>query len=251
MKFSIIMSTRSNRQTIFERTLQSWERCLTGRKDYEFILIVNDNEKYDIEKLITKFSFPTEVKYQNFENVNRVWRREGMASRGDYVIYAMADEILGSYDLLDKMIENPKEFRTSINTYFLNYQQTMMLNSHKWQDMPSIIQEFAGFWEHVEIQDVPNKLRTSGGLITHVTGAWREYWDYVGWFRDDPLGYLLIDQDLVMREKFLQREVMSLECCYHQWHPSESVSMENRLGGYIYKTEREARLIDLTTLRAT
>lgn len=251
---SVILSASAGRYAALDNTLKSWQRVTYPNMD--FTLIINDNG--DQAPLLhavfeSRYPFINRVLSHPVEALNRVWRREGMQSRGEYVVFAMADEVLGDYDLLDQMIAIPKErARFSVNTFFLNKANTEQLTSIDWLSNPASIEKLPEFWNYLEYDNRPNSSRFDAKLLTHITGAYRTYWNWVGWFRNDEHGYLNLDRDLYVREVVLQTDVISprTPCCYHQYHIPQTFTSEERLPGYFYENEMQARLLEPAQMEA-
>ena len=106
-----------------------------------------------------------------WHNINVVWNKYGKASKGEYVVFAMADEIVSHKDILQKMLACPPENRSSIFTYFMDEAQSKNMPAG-WENDPTII-------------PLPPTTETSAGLISHITGNYRTNWEWFGWFRDD------------------------------------------------------------------
>lgn len=252
---SVIMATGNNRPQALRNTLLSWSKVTYP---IEFILVATNGPDPAVGAVVNEFPFISkfvvmeleEDESRDWARVSRVWTREGRASHGEYVIIAMADELLGDYDIVQKFINAPTPYRTSVITYFLSPEETKALPGINWQENPGALQYFPDFWTHTTVEgadNIPNKDRTGAVYISHLTGAWREHWDYLGWFRTDLHGYFWLDMDLHFREKFLECPCTTLPnaCCYHQWHPLLQISEEDRdYGGYIYETEAQARLLE-------
>lgn len=257
-KVSVIMATGNSRPETLRNTLRSWSRITYP---VEFILVNTTTDPIidDIAAefpIVTKYVRPPEDDdSKDWARVSRVWTREGKASSGDYVIIAMADELLGNYDIVQAFISAPTEFRASLMTYFLSPAQTNALSTIDWLSDPKRIETLPDFWTHRTVQgadNVSNEKRKSSSswyptILAHITGAPRAHWDYTGWFRTDEHGYLWLDNDVHVRENFLQRPCFALMdyCCYHQWHPLLELTPEDRdYGGYIYQNELQARLLE-------
>jgi hypothetical protein len=183
-----------------------------------------------------------------------VWRWEGIASDGDYVVFCAAHEILGQYNILEMMEENQKA-RSSAIKYCLNQEQTDKLSSINWLDNPKIIEDLPGFWDydfsnHPGLVDwEPNSRRLSAGLLMNLSGATRKYWEFLGWHRDDEFGYLNTDTDIVLREYVLREFAgvpmpITVGSCYHQYHDRAPVPQEQVLPAYVYENEAQARLLE-------
>lgn len=251
-KVSVIMVAGGSRPSAIENVLNSWGRITYPNFDFTLVYSGLDGESdYPVvSELAGKYSYITkfeksDIGISTFASTSRLWRKYGMSSTGDYVVFAMADEILGDYNLLEMMLEFPKEKRTSVATFFLNPEQTSLLPTIPWIDNPKIIEDLPYFWTHTEFEFFPNTTR-GGACVSHISGASREYWDWLGWYRDDEFGYLNLDQDIIVRENFLGGHVEDCSRCYHQWHgPGNAyVPDEHRLSPYIYTTEAQAKLLE-------
>jgi hypothetical protein len=251
-RVSVIMAAGGSRPEALENVLNSWSRVT--HKDLEFILIysgLEDESDYEVVKnLVAKHKFITTFEKSmygksTFASTSRIWHDGGKKSTGEYIVFAMADEILRDYDLLEIMLAVPKEKRTSVATFFLNPTQTEQLKTINWLDNPRLIEELPDFWTHCDFEGAPNTTR-GGAVVCHISGAWREYWEWLGWHRDDEFGYLNLDQDIIVRENFLGRWVLDVSTCYHQWHGAGNayVPDEHRLSPYIYTTEAQAKLLE-------
>ena len=245
-RISVIMSTGGNRLTILENVLTSWSKVT--HPDFDFTLIDNGNTSSgEVERLAGKFPHITKfITYDKAVIPNKVWVDEGKKTEGKYLIYAMSDEILGSYDILEQM-EKVETDRASVLTYYLNEAENELLPTINWLDEPKLIEGLSDFWEHQVVDNEKNRWRTNAELTTHLTGATRKYWEWLGWHRDDEFGYLNLDTDIVLRERFLNKHPVTIGCCYHQWHPRASIPEEHRLPAYVYHTEEQARLLAPTT----
>lgn len=252
---SVVMATGNNRPQALRNTLLSWSKVTYP---IEFILVATNGFDPQIEALAHEFSFiskfvvlrPSADGSRDWARVSRVWTTEGKASHGDYVIIAMADELLGDYDIVQKFINAPTPYRTSVITYFMSPDETVALPSMNWLDNPKVLQDFPDFWTHTTVEgadNIPNIERTGAVYVSHITGAPREHWDYTNWFRMDQNGYLWLDMDVHFREVALDRLCVTLPnaCCYHQWHPLLELTAEDRdYGHYTYENEMQARLLE-------
>ena len=220
-KVSIIMAAGGGRTELLRNALKSWSKI--KYENFDFILINNGNY-LDVSIIAKEFSFITEFKSTySEESINRIWRREGISSKGDYIVFTMADEILSNYDIINIMLNAPIESRCSINTYFLSALQTERLSEIEWLENPKLIEKLPKFWSHKDVEKLENSQRLSGGLLTHITGATKKYWEWFGWFRNEDEGnvngYLLLDWDLHVREKVLKNLCYSIDnncdtfCC--------------------------------------
>lgn len=231
MTTSVIMSI-TNRPNHLRNTLCSW--C---NVDYvsEFIIIDNASNCPENEQVVEEFKERLNISFYkepNWTNMNILWNIYGKMSHGDYIIFAMQDEIVVGRDLVLKM-QDYVPFRSSIFTYFLDKIQTEALEGISWQDNPFIIPQ-------------PETTATSAGLVSHVTGAWRHYWDWFGWFRNEPKGHLWLDQDLHLRELALVNHCKTPVgvYCLHQHHKTSFLPPDFGQPGYHYANEMQARLIE-------
>lgn len=234
MTTSVIMSI-TNRPIHLRNTLQSW--CLIDGVD-EFIIVDNASNCPDNETVVAEFKERLNISFYkepNWTNMNILWNRYGKMSHGDYIIFAMQDEIVVGRDLVARMKDNVP-FRSSIFTYFLDTVQTDALVGIAWQDNPAIIPQ-------------PPTTDTSAGLLSHVTGAWRSYWDWFGWFRNEPNGHLWLDQDLHLRELALVNHCHTPKdvYCLHQYHKLSTTPPDFKQPGYQYANEMQARLVEPAT----
>lgn len=247
-RVSVIMVTGGSRLVALENVLNSWSRITHPDFDFSLTYSGKDEEFEPVKDMASKYSYITKFEKSDgestFARTTQIWRKEGMASVGDYVVFAMSDEILGDYHLLE-MMEYVQDQRSSVATYFLNAAQTGALSGINWLDDPRIIEQLPEFWTHTEFEGAPNTTR-GGAVVCHINGATRKYWDYLGWHRGDEFGYLNLDQDIIIRENFLGFHEVDVSLCYHQWHgPGNAyVPDAHRLAPYLIKTEAQARLLE-------
>jgi GT2 family glycosyltransferase len=245
MKVSIIMSF-CDRIGSVRNTLTSWSQITYP--DYEFYLIDNASKnEVGVFNLIAEFS----KKLQNFntwrENkptgVNRIWNSVAKQSTGEYVVFAMADEILSDSDILQKMIEYGDE-RCTINTLFLDEGMTNQLPTLNWKNDPHLIESLSGFWDY-HYKGSTNRDHVNSDILSHIIGWTREKWEWFGWFRNNERGHLWLDQDIVIRSNVLgfRSKTVKDVVCYHQWHP-DATDMTWLAAGYHPKNERQARLLE-------
>lgn len=251
---SVIMSTGIERLRTLQNTLFSWDRLMSlDCRVTDFTLVLNTDKQDEALKLIPvilgTFQRITNLYIHRHLPVHRIFREYGMKSQGEYVILAFADELLGNYSMLDAMLDVPKTNRYSLNTFFLSQSQTAQLPGLGWLNDPASIENLPDFWSHKEHENLENSNRRDGSLLGHVTGAYREFWDYIGWFREAN-GYLNYDQDLYLRESYLGRKCYSgfRPCCYHQHHPLAVIPAECRLPSYRYENEQQARLLEIAPM---
>jgi glycosyltransferase involved in cell wall biosynthesis len=244
MKISIIM-TACDRLRNLRNTLESWTNLTYP--DYEFVFVDNasTNQK-DVAKLIEDFSYKCKNLRFYRENSstiqNRLWNHYQKLTDGEYVIIAMADEIISSKSILEKMLESPRNIRCSVNTYFLDERMTEWLNDINWQENPHAIELIPGFGEY-KYKGTRNWDKKDASLLSHITGQTRERWDWFGWFRNNPTGHLWLDQDVVIRERVLGEVAYTVKdvCCYHQNHADGVI---HTAPGYHPVNERQARLLE-------
>jgi len=243
MKVSVIMSC-TDRLTNLKRTLTSWSKVTYP--NYEFFLIDNGSKNHDgvAELAQSFFGKIQDLKFvhQGHVGVNKIWNEYGQFSNGQYVVFAMADEIV-TPDVLQKMVEYGEQ-RCTLNTYFLGAALTDALDTIDWENNPRLIESLPGFGEY-EYQNKPNRDRTDASLLSHVIGWTRERWDWFGWFRNNERGHLWLDQDVVIRSGVLGIESKTVEgiSCYHQFHLTP-VYPEWLAPGYHPVNERQARLLE-------
>lgn len=242
MKVSIIMSF-TDRLVSLRNTLAAWSRITYP--DCEFILVSNGCKQnaYDI---VTEFRENTNhlvglIRYDNYLHVNRVWNRIAKEFySNDYVIFAMMDEIISDYDIVQKMIAYGNQ-RATINTYFLGEKMAL---PEGWENNPKLIETIPGFWDY-EDKGSANRDKVDASLLSHIIGWPRERWDWFGWFRDNERGHLWLDQDVVIRSRVLgiKSETVKDVVCYHQWH-EQKVDPMWLAPGYHPVNERQARLLE-------
>lgn len=258
MTISVVMCSGGYKPTHLRNTLYSWSRLNTP---FEFTLVsTNKDGTQVVEEIAKDFSFITRVveppeddTSEKWARTARSWTREGKKSLGDYVIFAMEDEIVGDYNILDVFLSLKHPYRASTRTYFLSPNETYDLDSLGWKDNPRVLEEYPDFWSHTSVQGADNGSNTvrtacDASLHAHIIGAPREHWEYMNWFRTEKYGYFWLDQDMVLRENLLKRPCLTLPipvCCYHQWHPLLPISTEDReFEGFLYETEAQARLLE-------
>jgi glycosyltransferase involved in cell wall biosynthesis len=244
MKVSIIMCA-SDRLRNLKNCLESWTNLTYP--DYEFIFIDNaSSNRESVAKLTTAFG----LRCKNFrfyrepKNIiqNRLWNKYQKLTDGEYVVIAMADEIISSKSILEKMLESPRNVRSTVKTYFLDERMTEWLNDINWQEKPKSIELVPNFWDYKD-KGTCNRDKEDASLLTHITGQTRERWDWFGWFRDNPTGHLWLDQDVVIRERALGEVAFTVKdvCCYHQFHQEGVITTAP---GYHPRNERQARLLE-------
>lgn len=228
---SIIMSA-GDRHEHLRNTLIGWSRI--DYPDFDFTIIENGSKK-TIRPIVEEFREKLPLRFfknESLWNVNRVWNKYGREASGEYVIFAMQDEIVSHKDIVQKMIETSSEVRSSIFTYFMNESETSAIDNLPWQDDPTII-------------PLPFTDQTTAGLISHIHGNFKKNWEWFGWFRDDQKGHLWLDQDVHLREVALNKAALTPKdvYCLHQFHPVFTDSDSAR-PGYHYSNELQARLLE-------
>ncbi len=238
---SIIMSF-CDRPTL-KNTLTGWSNL--DYPDYEFIFISNGCKNIKWSKnLIEEFGEFHKIKYIQFDtlrNLNIAWNTGYKQAEGEFIIFAMQDEIVSNKQVLHHMINEFEGTRINVLPFYLSRTMTDIIDAVDWKNHPELIETLSEFWTSKETL---NFTRTSAGVLSNITGQYRFDWDWFGLFRQHEDGYLWIDQDVAMREAFLKRPAKTVQGvrCYHQYHGDHPIG-SNR-SGYIYKTEREARLLD-------
>lgn len=251
-KVSIVMSV-CDRPTILKNSLDSYS-CLSY-PDCEFLFYDNGSVMPNQEQgIIQSFgeSCSVPIRYTRFDTVravNRVWNQGLEEASGDFIIFAQMDFILSSKDLVEKMLGAYQEgLRVSILPYFLSEKNSMELSTIDWRNNPKLIETLTQFWILPDAAGRRNMDITSAGIFSYITGQYRRDWEYIGGFRKETYGHLWLDQDLHKREQVLKKPVITPSgiCAYHQWHPTPSVEQRipNMSHGYIYRNEREARLLE-------
>lgn len=242
---SIIMAFKD--RPTFRNTLIGWSNL--DYPDYEFIFI--DDGSKDIgygKKLISEFSNGRNVKYLCFDavrNINIAWNTGYKEATGDFIIFTMQDEIISNKQILHHMINEYDGNRINVLPYYLSRTMTDIIDAVDWRHNPELIETLSEFWTS---RETLNFTRTSAGVLSNITGQYRKDWDWFGLFRNHEDGYLWIDQDVAMREACLKRPAKTAQGvkCYHQYHNDHVVGVNRN--GYIYHTEREARLLDPATV---
>lgn len=232
---SIIMSV-ANRPNALWRSLTAWS--LLDYPEFDFTIIDNWTRNSRIEEIIKEFSGKLHATYvlePEVTAVNILYNRYGKASKGEYVVFSMMDEIISHGDVLQKMIALSDDRRATLAVSFLDGDQTAALDTNlEWQTNPACLVPKWG----------PNPAPSSG-ILAHITGNYRENWEWFGWYQDLPKGHLWLEQDIHIREKCLDRTALTPTdvWCYHQAHPSD-VKPDMARPGFHYANEREARLLD-------
>lgn len=255
---SVIMCTGGYKPVHLRNTLYSWSM---STHPLEFILVCTNHENIGaVNTIAGDFPFisrvvepPSTDDSEKWARTARSWTREGKNSSGEYVIFAMEDEIIGSYDLVLEFLHFGYPYRTSTRTFFLSNYETAELDSLNWRSDPKVLESYPDFWGHTSVQGAdsgPNNIRLeiSAELHAHIIGAPREHWEYMNWFRAEKHGYFWLDQDMVLRERLVGRPCATLpepNCCYHQWHPLLEISdVDREFEGYLYENEAQARLLE-------
>ena len=240
----IIMSS-NGRFPHIENTLESWSEL--DYPDYKFTLIDNGSESEARMQSLTS-QFTGRLSGFTVERlpgwiINMVWNYAGKRSSAEYVVFAMADEIISSKDIIHKMLACPPDRRCSVNTFFLSGDMTAWMPELPWKTNPAVFETLPGFWDGEYYQGYPNMHRKSAGILSHITGQSKANWDWFGWFIDDKSGHLWIDQNVHLREMCLNKlcETVPDVVCYHQWHEPAEISHRT---GFCYETEAQARLLE-------
>lgn len=234
---SIVM-TVTNRQSNLYNTLTAWS--LLDYPDFDFTIVDNGTHAPDIQRIVGLFTEKLHIKLL-LENAvtatNILWNREGKASRGEYVVFSMMDEIISHSDVLQKMIAVTDEHdcRSTLAVAFLDGNQTAALNTAEgWKTSPSILPTQWGAGPAPQ-----------SATMGHITGNYRKNWDWFGWYRDHDRGHLWLEQDIHIRELCLNKLAQSPEYawCYHQAHAGD-VKPDSVRPGYHYANEAQARLLE-------
>lgn len=229
---SIIMSI-TDRTTNLSRSLFAWSKLTYP--NFDFAVISNGVGNPELENIANSFKDQLHITFYKEPiqfNINEIWNKYGRQSTGEYVLYSMMDELISDGDIIDKILEQPHESRCSIFTYFLTERQTNEIENYDWRtDVHNI--------------PLPYTTETTAGLISHITGAFRTYWDWFGWFRYGP-GHLWLDQDLHLRERQLGNHCHTAEGVYavHQWHKADLGYTGGLQPGFHYANEAQARLLE-------
>jgi GT2 family glycosyltransferase len=246
MKVSVIMSF-TDRLKNLKNALSSWSKVTYP--NCEFILIDDGSKNIDeAMSLVLDFKESTNQlvtfsRNENYVHVNKVWNKAAKeTSGGEYVVFAMADEIV-TPDILDKMVVYGDQ-RCSVNTLFLSEQMTNQLDSIDWKTNPHFIESLPGFWEYEDKGSI-NMNKHDASLLSHIIGWTRERWEWFGWFRNNDRGHLWLDQDIVIRSRVLGIKSETVEgiSCYHQFHESY-MTPGWTAPGYHPINERQARLLE-------
>lgn len=232
---SIIMSI-TNRQGNLRRSLMAWS--LLDYPEFDFTIIDNGTHVAKLEEIVSGFKDKLHIQFyveDKLTAVNILYNKYGKASKGDYIVFSMMDEIISHGDVLQKMIGLSDDRRATLATSFLNADQTSLLESKTdWQAKPSSLPTT---WV--------GSVAPQAAILGHITGNYRKNWEWFGWYRDLPHGHLWLEQDVHIRELCLNKLAVSPTdvWCYHQFHPAP-VDASLMRPGFHYKTELEARLIE-------
>ena len=255
-RVSVIMCSGGSRPQSLRNTLYSWSKV--DYSDVEFIFVNTDVDNIIASNVAREFNFIDIIvdiklsKSENWAKVSQLWTRFGKLSSGDYVIFAMADEIV-SPGVVDIFVTAPTKYRSSLMTYFLSPNQTKLLDTVDWKSDVSLLETLPEFWTYKEVLGAEHRANSeireaeNIDIWSHVTGAPREYWEYIDWFRMDNNGYFWLDSDVFKRELVLETPCHQINygCCYHQYHKFLELSKADRdYGGYIYKNKEQARLLE-------
>ena len=241
MNVSVICAVK-NRSKAFERCLYSWKS-----QTYPFEFIVVDDGSTENIKSVVDQNFP-EAKYVRLESMRDrtpavAWNSGYKVSQGDFVIVTNGDLILSHNAAIQDILDSYKGNRVSVLTYFLSKENTRDLDTINWKENPNLIAEMTNFWSYREYNQTNiNADLLLAGLTTYVAGQTREDWDFIGLFREEDF-QLGADQDLYLREVIFEKyaDTAKITRAYHQWHSPPQVNLG---ASYIYKTERQARLLD-------
>ena len=242
---SIIMAF-CDRPTL-QNTLIGWSNL--DYPDYEFVFVDNGSNKIEqYKKMIDEFGKTHKVKYMCFssaKNLNIAWNTGYTLASGEFIIFSMQDEIISNKQILHHMINEYIGTRVNILPYHLTTEWTQLMDTVDWKNNPELLETFPGFYSS---RIALNFTRTSATVLSNITGQYRKDWDWFGLFRNHEQGYLWIDQDVAMREACLKKIPITAKGvkCYHQAHKVSRTATYYELAhsGYIYNTEREARLLD-------
>ena len=253
---SIIMGARSGskgRNINVRRTLQSYTKL--SYKNYELVFIDITNNGNDLEYLYEEFKDKLPIRRVVLPEFTKMWTPEttwtpattwnyGIRhSEGKFVIVTGGDILLSSPDLIEKFLDQYKGRRNAVLTHFISISMVDSLDGMDWMGDPRMVQNLSGYWDGVENGNI-NTNRTTAGHTTYLTGQPREDWEWIGLFRTD-LSHLVNDQDLHIRENFVNRSAGTLEdyIGFHQAHPiDEPISYEGISPGWNYHSEAQARL---------
>lgn len=227
---SVIMSV-ANRPDNLRRTLTAWS--LIDYPSFDFTVIDNGTPNAAISSIVNTFKNRLHinlVKEPKITAVNILYNKYGKASTGEYIVFAMMDEIISHTDVLQKMVVF-EEHRATLATVFLTGEQTKALDTD-WKE---------GFLPSLSL--APWEVAPQAATMGHITGNYRKNWEWFGWYRDHQTGHLWVEQDIHIREVCLGKIAQSPSdaWCYHQAHEP---SIGTTRPGYAYHTEAQARLLE-------
>lgn len=226
----------ANRPEILQRTLTAWS--LLDYPDFDFTIIDNGTNNSRIPKIIESFKDKLHATYvlePKVTAVNILYNRYGKASRGEYIVFSMMDELISHGDILQKMVNLSEDRRASLATSFMSNELTASLDKDlAWQTNPSLLPTTWGS------QVIPQ-----AGILGHIAGNYRKNWEWFGWYQDLPIGHLWLEQDIYIREICLDRVAHTPMdvWCYHQAHPA-AINNNDVRPGFRYLTEAQARLLE-------
>lgn len=233
---SIIM-TVTNRPEHLRRSLIGWS--LLDYPDFTFTIVDNGTKSQEIADVVESFKDKLPVIFIQEPKLiipNVLWNKYGQASKGEYVVFTMMDEIISHGNVLQKMIEVGDERRTSISTSFMDADMTNSLSIRTdWHTAPSILPTSWG----------PPENQKGAGILSHITGNYRKNWEWFGWFSKETSGHLWMEQDVHIREVCLNKTALTPAgvWCYHQKHPV-ILDINNTKPGFVYTTEEQARNLE-------
>lgn len=215
---SVVMSV-TNRPVNLRRTLEAWSTI--DYPSFDFIIVDNGTKSSEIYKIIMEFYAKLHVFYVYEPKpimVNQTYNKWGKESKGEYVVFAMMDEIISHPDVLQKMVAvtDATDCRSTLATVFLGKKDELVA---PWTSAPQ------------------------SPTMGHITGNYRKNWEWFGWYRDHSTGHLWLEQDIHIREVCLGKLAQSPTdvWCYHQFHEP---SIGQTRPGYAYHTEAQARLLE-------
>lgn len=244
MNVSVICAVK-DRIPLLKRCYHSWSN--QTYPDFEFVVVDDGSKEKDEVRLLSEVYFP-DVKIRRLEREKDrtpavAWNRGFEVSTGEFVIFTGGDTILSNYTAIQDILDSYDGERVSVLTYFLSDKHNALIETIDWKKDPKLIESLPGFWDYIPANHfTSNRLNLAAGLTTYVTGQPRKDWEWFGLFREDDYN-LGSDQDVHIRERFLGRGCSTAKNvrAYHQWHRAPDVYSGS---GFIYKTERQARLID-------
>jgi len=251
---SIIMGARGRAKST-QRTLQSYTKL--SYKDYELLFVEIKHDGDNLEPIYNVFKDQLPIRYFSLEENLKsyipgvtswtpatTWNFGMTQAIGKFIIICGADILLSYPDMIEKFLDQYKDNRVGVLTYYLSPLITDLLGTGNvdWMNDPLAISNLPGFWDVPVTGDI-NRNRTSAGLTTFLTGQPREAWDYMGGFRTE-LSHLVNDQDLYLREVALGKrcETMKDYFAYHQAHPFQKATTPICSPGWHYANEKQARL---------